>query len=160
MSYEVTCEFCSTLFEPRPQTKNPRACNNNNNQCQRERQRANEREWREKNQSVYDSEYHEIQKDKRAKQIEEAYQLILKCLETGSTFLNQKTNFNEFMKIFYRIFFSLGVKRINKLCPPDKLNNLKSLSSAVIKCSFTDIKTKKLWAFSFSINYLLTINFN
>lgn|GEM_PF-1627964 len=122
----MNCEFCSILFSPRPQTKNPRACKNN--RCQRERQRDNERKWRKRNQSAYDSEYYEIQREKRIRQIESTYHLILKCLKTGSTFLNQQINFNEFIKIFHKIFLSLGVKCINKLCPIDKSNNSNKLT--------------------------------
>ena len=56
-----TCEFCNTEFEPRPQVKNPRACSN----CQNARQRANEKEWRNRHLGLYDGKYHQVKRESR-----------------------------------------------------------------------------------------------
>ena len=45
------CEFCNIQYEPRKQVQNPRACNKN--ECQKARQRKNEKEWKGQHSDEY-----------------------------------------------------------------------------------------------------------
>ena len=121
-----TCEYCSTLFDSRPQVKNPRACNKKS--CQKARQRDNEKEWRERHSDSYDNEYHEHQRDVRANVISKIIDDILRCFQTGKDFLDGQVSFKKFklddFKNTMTIFFSeLGIRRIFKFCIPTTMQN-------------------------------------
>ena len=71
------CNYCHTPFSPRPQVKNPKACPKGD--CQKARQRGNEKHWRERNKVHYPKDYYELQRCKRAQAISEWYALDLTC---------------------------------------------------------------------------------
>ncbi len=107
------CEICKEEFTPRPQIKNPRACSKY--ACQRERQRRNERDWREKNADLYDRIYHQIQKQKREEKMELILNTIMALLEVGQRFHRMYLNLSKARVFFFEILKSLGLRRINKL---------------------------------------------
>ena len=107
-----SCEFCYCQFIPRNQVKKPRACFEE--ECQNKRQRDNEKAWKQKHLSEYDKEYHVIQRDKRAKEILDILNSILKCIEVGIKFLGQKIEIENFRAHFKIFIFKLGIRQINK----------------------------------------------
>ena len=120
------CEFCHIQFTPRNQVKNPRACVTE--KCQMLRQRDNEKTWKQKHLDQYDKEYHEIQRDKRDKEIEDILNSILKCIEVGIKFLGQKIEFENFKVYFTTFIFQLGIRQINKFWnskEPFNINDVK-----------------------------------
>ena len=106
------CEFCHIQFTPRNQVKNPRACVTE--KCQTLRQRDNEKTWKQKHLDQYDKEYHEIQRDKRTREIEDILKSLLECLRAGARFLDKKIEFQNFTAIFSDFIFKLGIRKINK----------------------------------------------
>jgi len=111
-----TCEFCNSEFSPRPQVKKPRACPN----CQRLRQRANEKAWREKNLGCYDGKYHSAKRDGRKAAIQEKVTDLLRCIEVGGTLLGvpfTKEIRDSFQGIFLKFMFTLGIRIVNKVWP-------------------------------------------
>jgi hypothetical protein len=111
-----TCEFCNTEFEPRPQVKNPRACSN----CQKARQRANEKSWRNKHLGLYDGKYHQVKRECRKAAIKTKVKDLIKCVEVGGTLLGiaiTKEIQESFCDIFLKFFASLGIRRANKVWP-------------------------------------------
>ena len=114
------CKYCNTLYGPRPQVKNPRACDKES--CQMARQRDNEKEWREQHRKNYDKEYQEQQRVVRDDAINDVTNNIIKCLEIGKEFLgsigNANFNLDEFKTILSCFFSNLGIRRINKFWIP------------------------------------------
>ncbi|HLE12044.1 MAG: hypothetical protein A2504_05955 [Bdellovibrionales bacterium RIFOXYD12_FULL_39_22] len=98
-----TCEFCNTEFTPRPQVKNPRACNNN--PCQRLRQAANEREWRQLNDHLNSKEYHQIRRNQRIDKIKKINAVVIKSLSIGAEFLGLPIDVKVFCGHFEHHFF-------------------------------------------------------
>ena len=119
------CEFCSTHFLSRPQVKNPRACSN----CQKLRQRANEREWHEKH-THFDDAYHGIRRKQREQKIFKLVSILIACLRVGQSLSGIKFDSEKFTKILEVSFLELGVRQINKFCELEKLLDSRSLSSA------------------------------
>ncbi|MBF0360978.1 MAG: hypothetical protein HQK49_08200 [Oligoflexia bacterium] len=119
------CKYCNTSYYPRPQVKNPQACNKE--ECQRARQRDNEKHWREQNKTHYSKDYFEIQKDKRKKTITEKTNEIFNCLEVGKNMLNKNINLNIFREYFEQKFLQLGIRLINKLWPMENTINSNTL---------------------------------
>ena len=111
-----TCEFCNTEFEPRPQVKNPRACSN----CQNARQRANEKEWRNRHLGLYDGKYHQVKRESRNAAIKTKVKDLIKCVEVGGTLLGiaiTKEIQESFGDILLKFLFGLGIRRANKFWP-------------------------------------------
>ncbi len=108
------CEFCRELFAPRPQTKNPWACDKKS--CQQARQKANEQEWRKTNQPQRPPEYFAAQRKQRFRRILELIEKLCKCLTVGSTMLGQWFSAESFRLIFIGLFQRLGIRCVNKLC--------------------------------------------
>ncbi|MFA6190691.1 MAG: hypothetical protein WC711_04265 [Candidatus Staskawiczbacteria bacterium] len=106
------CEFCHIQFQPRNQVKNPRACLTEN--CQKLRQRDNEKSWKQKHLEQYDNEYHEIQREKRTKEIEDILKSILDCIKAGIRFFGKNIQFDNFTAHFSSFIFKLGIRKINK----------------------------------------------
>ena len=104
------CEFCNTLFKARPQVKHPRACKN----CQKKRQMANEKAWRERNKKLYDNKYHQIKKIHRNHYINDITKKITECIQVGRTFLNIDFNPKTLHEYLLKLFQTLGVRQINK----------------------------------------------
>ena len=108
-------EFCPASFYPRPQVKNPRACERT--ECQRKRQRSNELAWRARNETSQDAEYHRICRQGRLKRLQEFAAIMSRCLSTGATFLNESISLGPIQDILLRFLLELGVRKINKFWP-------------------------------------------
>ena len=106
------CEFCLAEFHPRPQVKNPRACENIN--CQKVRQRQNEKEWRSKNSEYPGEKYYEIKRVQRIRRIKSVLESLIKCFEVGGKLFGFKIIMEEFSRILEGLLFKLGVRQINK----------------------------------------------
>jgi len=119
------CEFCHTEYRPRPQVKNPRACNNH--LCQKKRQLANEREWRERHKDLADKEYHRVRREQRRRKLQAISDSILKCLEVGSQFLNRSVDRAALSDIFTAFLFELGIRRANKFWQLDMIPDVAML---------------------------------
>lgn len=119
------CEFCSTHFLSRPQVKSPRACSN----CQELRQRANEREWHEK-QTHFDDAYHGIRRKQREQKILKLVSILIECLRVGQSLSGLKFDSQKFSQILAVRLLELGVRQINKFCEFEKLLESGTLSSA------------------------------
>ena len=96
------CEFCRASFHPRPQVKNPRACNRQD--CQKKRQSSNELEWREKSGTQSDPKYHSIRKEARLKQLRVISLAVTDCFKKGATFLKEQFSGESFQVFFFSIF--------------------------------------------------------
>jgi transposase-like protein len=107
------CEFCHQEYPPRPQVKKPRACP----KCQKQRQQANEKAWKEKHIGLYDGKYHRIQREQRRRVLQATIAAIRKCLEVGNRFLNLSVVVEELMMELSDFIFSMGVRRANKFWP-------------------------------------------
>ncbi|MBF0299800.1 MAG: hypothetical protein HQK51_13830 [Oligoflexia bacterium] len=113
-----TCKYCNILYAPRPQVKNPQACDRN--ECQLARQKDNEKTWRERNKAHYGKDYHEQMRGERDNIIQEVVMDVLKCLEIGKNFLEKTINLkdlnlDEFQKALTHFFSELGIRRVKKL---------------------------------------------
>lgn len=104
------CEFCHTSFQPRAQVKRPRACS----KCQKERQKANEDAWHERNPKYSDREYHQVQKKQRLKRLGELVGIILECLRVGKDFLKQNFDLEKTRVLFSKFLSVVGIREINK----------------------------------------------
>lgn len=107
------CEFCHTLFTSRPQTKNPRACNKDC--CQKARQKANEREWRDRNKDYYDKQDHYTYQVHRNKLIEKIISFFIDALTIGANFKNYHINIGLIKPLFHKFLFQTGIRKIKKL---------------------------------------------
>jgi hypothetical protein len=115
------CNYCSTIYEPRSQVKNPKACNKK--ECQRARQRDNERDWREKNKAHYEKDYFEQQRAKRDSIIKDTVADVARCIEVGKQFLSETGklegfNLDKFKDALEYFFSALGIRNINKFWIP------------------------------------------
>lgn len=107
------CEFCSTPFTPRPQTKNPRACNKDS--CQKARQKANQKEWRECNRDCYNKRDHYNYRANRNKLIQEIISFFVEALTIGAHFKNYQINFELIKPHIHKFLFQVGIREIKKL---------------------------------------------
>ena len=111
-----TCEFCNTEFTPRPQVKNPRACSN----CQKLRQRSNEKSWRTKHLGIYDSKYHKAKRAVRQLAIRTKVKDVIRCIKVGGTLLglNLSEEIQQSMiDLFFKFLSDLGIRHANKFWP-------------------------------------------
>lgn len=110
------CEFCSILFHPRPQVKKPRACPN----CQKQRQRLNEKEWHTRNSHLSSMEYHRIYRQQRLERIAILVEALVQSMNVGFQFFDFNfdkklaPNLNQFLIQFLN---HLGLRQINKFWP-------------------------------------------
>ena len=112
------CEFCKEEFSPRPQVKNPRACNKKS--CQIKRQKINEKEWRERNQGLYNKKYHNIMKQKRINKLKEYSDKLLKLIKIGQTYLDMKLKIENISNYIFHFFLKLGIRKVKKFWDQDK----------------------------------------
>jgi hypothetical protein len=108
-----TCEFCNTEFEPRPQVKIPKACKD----CQKARQRANEKAWRNKHLGIYDGKYYQVKRESRKAKIKMKVKDLIKCVEVGGTLLGiaiTKEIQESFCDILLKFLIGIGIRRANK----------------------------------------------
>lgn len=120
-----TCEFCHTEFVPRPQVKNARACNND--RCQKLRQAANEREWREVHTQLDSKEYHRIRRKQRIEKLKKVNSAFKKSFKIGVDFLGLPINIDAFLAIFESLLSPIGIRKINKVWTVDLINNFEQL---------------------------------
>ena len=115
-----TCEFCSTQFEARPQTKNPRACSKDS--CQKARQRQNERDWHQKNRELYlqNAKYHQQQRIKRYRFLLETINKLIEAILAGCLFKGIFIKQELFKELFQNFIHSIGLRQINKFCNFDE----------------------------------------
>ena len=69
------------------------------------RRRDNKKAWKQKHLNQYDKEYHEIQRDKRAREIEDILKSLLECPKAGARFLDKKIELQNFTAIFFSFYF-------------------------------------------------------
>ena len=112
------CEFCPELFTPRPQTKKARACSSR--ECQTLRQRLNESEWRINNKDDYGAGYYASYRKDRMKIFHKLVERFLKVLRIGCTALGENFSIDNFKELLIPFFSRLGIRRANKLCPPEE----------------------------------------
>lgn len=110
---ECTCKFCKKQFIPRPQTRNPTACDNP--ECQRKRQRQNEIDWHEQNKNLYGLEYHRIKKQQRLKTLIDLRKIFMKAIKAGMELLGIRLNFDCLNLCIQKFFVNLGIRSVNKL---------------------------------------------
>lgn len=114
-----SCEFCFNSYEPRAQVNNPRACNRKD--CQRKRQRDNEKTWHNQpeNKRTYDNKYHNIMKQKRLEILKKKALVMAKAVEVGCRFYHKEVCKEEIGKFLQQFFMIIGSRQINKfwLCP-------------------------------------------
>lgn len=125
------CEFCGTIFSPRPQTKKPRACKNES--CQKQRQYSNEKNWREKNKHLSDSKYHQIRRQQRQQKLNTLIKALLYCFEIGKDFLALPILTSTFYQYFKNMILQLGIRSINKFWDFDIINNFDDLDIDFLK---------------------------
>lgn len=106
------CEFCLSEFHPRPQVKNPRACQRL--ECQKLRQIQNEKEWRSRNPDYPGEKYYEINRSQRRRHIRCVVQSMLRCFEVGGKLFGLQIIMEEFSQVLEGFLLGLGVRRINK----------------------------------------------
>lgn len=111
---QKTCNYCHAIYTPRPQVKNPKACNKPI--CQKKRQSANELDWQRKNKNLYDKKYHQIKRSKRLKEVDLIVNIIWQSLLTGLRFHGFSLNSNA--HFFTQIIASIGLRQLNKLYFP------------------------------------------
>ena len=105
------CEFCNAMFQARPQVKRPRACQ----QCQKKRQRENEKSWHIKNKSDFDSRYHKTRKIQRTAKLQKIARSIFELIETGKKFLHRNIRLDRFDEFLFLFLKDLGIRHVNKL---------------------------------------------
>ena len=110
------CEFCLKNFTPRPQVKTPRACSN----CQRLRQRSNERDWHRRNQGLYDAKYHQSQRIQRHQYLKKCVEKIIRFCQAGSRLFEEPVSISSLKQIMLPFFIQLGVRAANKLWLSEK----------------------------------------
>lgn len=108
-----TCKYCNKPFYPRPQVKNPKACNNP--ECQKKRQRENERVWHSKNKAKFDAAYHRVKRKIRNKAILKVFLFLIEALRVGLTMYAKTLDTEAFENTFKGWFLKLGLRQINKL---------------------------------------------
>ena len=109
------CEICGSSFTPRPQTKKARACSDR--QCQIQRQRLNEKEWKNKHKAEYGAQFYREYREERVGVISKLVERILRVLQIGCTALHEKFSLEDFKKVLIPFLSRLGIRRANKLCP-------------------------------------------
>lgn len=82
----ISCSYCKAEFKPRPQTRNPKACQKKS--CQKRRQYENERHWRERGGIQYGAEYHQLHRKLRNKVINEIASVLAALIVIGAQFKN------------------------------------------------------------------------
>src|SRR4051812_33789276 len=118
MPFMHMCEFCHTEYKSRPQVKRPRACTS----CQRQRQRTNEKDWRNRNPRYSDPAYHKVCREQRFKKLNEVVTILSSCLKVGKTFLGLDIAMDLVSGALGEFLFALGIRRVNKFLIEGKVN--------------------------------------
>jgi hypothetical protein len=127
-----TCEFCTNLYEPRSQVKYPRACNRKD--CQRRRQRTNEKDWHNlpENKRLYDAKYYYDRKEKNRGILRKRVVFTAKAIEVGCRFFDEEVAHEAIESFLNQFFTSIGLRQINKLWPCPNIESLYALVKAEI----------------------------
>jgi len=109
----VSCEFCGEKFCPRPQTRNPRACPN----CQADRQKANEKEWRQRNQPIIPPppEYFVKWRQRRRNLFEDLADSIVYCISVVAPKSGMTIDEAVLSRMLRKLFFALGIRRVKQV---------------------------------------------
>ena len=107
------CIYCECEFNSRVQVKNPIACSNS--ECQKKRQRDNERDWHEKQRARFDGSYHQARRKARKAIILAMVQKIVKAIKIGFTLTGQELDSHLFQDFLEKALPALGLRRANKL---------------------------------------------
>lgn len=118
------CEFCTTYFQARPQVKHPRACKN----CQKLRQRDNEKTWHFKHKTSFDRKYHAIQKSQRLVSIKIVSVNICHWIRTGALFYGNSFLNADWENSFFVFLVRLGIRKVNKFWTFKIVSDFKNLS--------------------------------
>jgi hypothetical protein len=105
------CNYCSAIFFPRPQVKQPKACP----KCQAKRQRENEKAWRIKNKDRFGAVYAKTQKELRKERLLEIADVMAEGLLTGLRFKGKSINLKETAESLFQWLLFIGIRRVNKL---------------------------------------------
>ena len=125
-----TCEFCLSKFDCRPQVKNPRACLKP--ECQRQRQRANEREWKERNPKYLNAKYHQAKREVREKRIQQVAAVLKKCLSIGRDLLGRTFELERIAAFLERWLLDLGMRQINQFWTDEIQNESANLAGGLL----------------------------
>lgn len=106
------CKYCNKQYTPRPQVKNPIACNDP--KCQKKRQSDNEKSWHQRNKEKFDSRYHQRKRKSRYKKMISVLKKITQIISVGSKFLGAPINLNHFESLMLKFLKPLGIRQINK----------------------------------------------
>jgi hypothetical protein len=109
------CEFCHTQFYPRPQVKCPRACP----ACQLQRQRDNEKDWRNRNPRYSDPSYHRVCRRERIRVLRERACALVKCLKIGGDMTGVALAIDFLTADLVEFVIGLGIRRVNKFWPQE-----------------------------------------
>lgn len=118
------CEFCNTCFQSRPQVKHPRACQN----CQKQRQRGNEKTWHFKHKTNFDRKYHAIQKAQRLGSIKSVSVNICHWIKTGALFYGNSFLNSDWENSFLVFLVGLGIRKVNKFWSLQLVHDFTNLS--------------------------------
>ena len=116
---KVKCRYCHRNYQPRPQVKNPKACNQS--KCQAKRQRDNEKAWHYQQFGRFDTNYHKKQRQQRRRLMESLIRRLHNVLAVGMAFHGQRFESDLWKVYLQEWFFHLGIRRINKLCFVEKI---------------------------------------
>jgi len=107
------CSYCKCEFIPRKQVKNPVACLKLD--CQKKRQRHNERMWHEKQRDKFDCRYHRFRRKQRAATILNMITKIVHAAKIGFTLTAQGFDAELFQSFLQRALSVCGLRYANKL---------------------------------------------
>ena len=107
------CIYCECKFNSRVQVKNPIACSNP--ECQKKRQRDNERYWHEKQRDRFDGLYHQARRKARKAIILAMIQKIVRAIKIGFTLTGQGLDSDLFRDFLLKALLALGMRYANKL---------------------------------------------
>lgn len=107
------CNYYNNIYQPRSQVKNPQACGKE--QCQKLRQRDNERKWHQHNQGLYDKKYHQVKRIVRNNTITSIATQLIEALSIGLRFEGKELCDP---LILNQYICTLGIRILNKLWRP------------------------------------------
>ena len=107
------CNYCKCKFNSRGQVKNPIACFKP--ECQKQRQRDNERNWHDKHRDRFDGRYHKARRKVRNAIILAMIRKIVQAVKVGFTLTAQGFDSVLFQTFLQAALPALGLRHANKL---------------------------------------------
>ena len=107
------CNYCKCEFNSRKQVKSPIACLKSD--CQKKRQRDNERIWHEKQRDRFDRRYHQSRRKARAAAITAMIKNIVHAAKIGFLLTDQSFDTDLFQTFLQKFFPTQGLRYANKL---------------------------------------------